>query len=173
MKGWKEIFKSGFFFPLILPCTVRFLFTAFVLAEVRLCHLPTPSMLCWCFGETALNFCYFDPLYLSCGGHLWILTSSYLQSQLWETVKVSVILLFDPKQHSDSEAVSYHSRWLVLQESSLRKPDDLVCKIAGNRDSHLLPSGLLSICPFTTGIHFPSQLTGFSSQPALCISGLD
>jgi len=47
----------------------------------------------------------------------------------------------------------------MLQESSLRKPDDLVCKIVGNRDPHHFlwpPPHLWVILFLTMGIYLPS-----------------
>lgn len=41
----------------------------------------------------------------------------FIPACLWETVKVSVIFLSSLKQHSDTEAILHHSRWLTSQES--------------------------------------------------------
>lgn len=58
-------------------------------------------------------------LYLSHDSVLCIL--GFIPSYLWETVKACVIFLSSLNQHSDTEAILYHSRWLTSQEISVRK----------------------------------------------------
>lgn len=161
MEGWISTFYSGCFLP-IFPCTVSFFFTAFLVAEVRLCHLPTPSVIHWCYGETILDCHCFSPL-----PFILVMTVSscileFIPSYLWETLKASVVFVSRLKQHSDTEAILYHSRWLTSQESS---EENLMTFFAGLQETGtlIISSGLLHICrspyPLGMGIYLPSWLT--------------
>lgn len=127
-------------------------------------------------NNSGLPLLQLSSLYLSHDSILCIL--QFILSYLWETVKASVIFLSCLKQHSDAEAILYHSRWLTVEKESCE--ENLMTLFARLQEAGTLAisSGLLHICgssyPLGMGIYLPRWLTElFSFWLALCISTLD
>lgn len=177
MAGSKSIFCSGFFFQ-ILPCKVRFLLTACVLDQARLCHIST-AVLHWRFEETVLtltasvHFSLSQPRWslLYFGIYFFIPSKlpsrncgSFSQIPFWSlTAQWPWSYMISQQMVNITRKLFRKTRWLFLKD--FRKKD--------THNFLWFPPHLWVILSFTMGIHVPSWLTGFSSWPTLCISVLD